>query len=41
MKTFRSELIRNGIEKRTANMLAEEFLRAADAFSIRNLSTMF
>jgi hypothetical protein len=40
-KTFRKELIQSGVEKKTAVMLAEEFAKAAEMISIRNISSMF
>ena len=39
-RTFRKELVRSGLEKRTANLLAEEYSRSGEAFSLRNLGTM-
>ncbi|MCK5547615.1 MAG: hypothetical protein KAI64_01275 [Thermoplasmata archaeon] len=39
-KAFRKELIRRGIPRETATMLANEFSSAAEMFSIRDMSRM-
>lgn len=39
-KRFRKELIRSGLDKRTAVMLAEEYRKSAEAISITNLGRM-
>jgi hypothetical protein len=36
-KSFRKELIRSGIEKKTAKMLADEFAASSNIFNITNL----
>ncbi len=40
VKTFKRELIRSGIEKHTAIMLADEFSKYAEIFSISDLGNL-
>jgi hypothetical protein len=39
-KAFKKELIRSGLERDTAIMLAEEFSKSAEILSVSNLSSM-
>jgi hypothetical protein len=39
-KRFRKELIRSGVERETATMLAEEYRKSTELFSITNLGRM-